>query len=41
MPSLATGSQGDSILQRVQSFSAALDTNVKIADGKGNVHIKR
>ena len=41
VPSLAGGSQGDSILQRVQSFSAALDTNVKIADGKGYVHIKR
>jgi hypothetical protein len=41
VPSLATGSQADSILQRVQGFSAALDTNVKIADGKGYVHLKR
>jgi hypothetical protein len=41
VPSLAKGSQADSILQRVQGFSAALDTNVKIADGKGYLHIKR
>ena len=41
VPSLAKGSQADSILQRVQGFSAALDTNVKIADGKGYVHLKR
>ena len=41
VPSLATGSQADSILQRVQGFSAALDTNVKIAHGKGYVHLER
>ena len=41
VPSLAKGAQADSILQRVQGFSAALDTNVKIADGKGYLHIKR
>jgi hypothetical protein len=41
VPSLAHGSQAESILARVRSFSSALDTNVKIADGKGYVHIKR
>jgi poly-gamma-glutamate synthesis protein (capsule biosynthesis protein) len=41
VPSLATGSEADSILQRVQGFSAALDTKVKISDGKGYVHVKR
>jgi poly-gamma-glutamate synthesis protein (capsule biosynthesis protein) len=41
VPSLAKGSQADGILQRVQGLSAALGTNVKIADGKGYVHIKR
>ena len=41
VPSLATGSQADSILQRFKGFSAALDTNVKISDGKGYVHLKR
>ena len=41
VPSVATGSQADSILQRFQGFSAALDTNVKIAGGKGYVHVKR
>jgi poly-gamma-glutamate synthesis protein (capsule biosynthesis protein) len=41
VPSLAKGSHGDSILQRVKSFSAALDTTVKIADGKGYIHVKR
>ena len=41
VPSVVKGSQADSILQRFQGFSAALDTNVKIADGKGYVHVKR
>lgn len=41
VPSLAKGAQAESILQRVKGFSAALDTNVKIADGKGYVHITR
>jgi gamma-polyglutamate biosynthesis protein CapA len=41
VPSLAKGSQADSILQRVQGFSEALDTNVKIAGGKGYVHLTR
>jgi Bacterial capsule synthesis protein PGA_cap len=41
VPSPATGSQADNILRRVQGFSAALDTNVKIADGKGYVHLRR
>ena len=41
VPSLATGSQADSILQRFKGFSAALDTNVKVSDGKGYVHLKR
>jgi poly-gamma-glutamate synthesis protein (capsule biosynthesis protein) len=41
VPSLAKGAQAESILQRVKGFSAALDTNVKIADGKGYVHIAR
>jgi len=41
VPSVVKGSHADSILQRFQGFSAALDTNVKIADGKGYVHVKR
>ena len=41
VPSVVKGSQADSILERFQGFSAALDTNVKIADGKGYVHVKR
>jgi len=41
VPSLATGSEADSILQRFKGFSAALDTKVKISDGKGYVHLKR
>ena len=41
VPSLATGSQADSILQRFKGFSASLDTNVKVAKGKGYVHLKR
>ncbi len=41
VPSLAKGAQAESILQRVKGFSAALDTTVKIADGKGYVHITR
>ena len=41
VPSVVKGSQADSILQRFQGFSSALDTNVKVADGKGYVHVKR
>jgi poly-gamma-glutamate synthesis protein (capsule biosynthesis protein) len=41
VPSLARGSRADGILQRVQGLSAALDTNVKIAGGKGYVFLKR
>ena len=41
VPYLAKGSHADSILQRVKGFSAALGTTVKIADGKGYVHVKR
>ena len=41
VPSLAKASQADSILQRVKGLSAALDTNVKIAGGKGYIHIRR
>jgi poly-gamma-glutamate synthesis protein (capsule biosynthesis protein) len=41
VPYLAKGSQADSILQRFQGFSAALDTDVKIAAGKGYVHLRR
>jgi poly-gamma-glutamate synthesis protein (capsule biosynthesis protein) len=41
VPSVVKGSQADSILQRFKSFSAALDTNVKISSGKGYVHLKR
>jgi hypothetical protein len=41
VPALATGSQADGILQRFRGFSAALDTDVKISDGKGYVHLRR
>jgi poly-gamma-glutamate synthesis protein (capsule biosynthesis protein) len=41
VPSLARGSQADSILRRVKGLSAALDTNVRIARGKGYVRIER
>jgi poly-gamma-glutamate synthesis protein (capsule biosynthesis protein) len=41
VPSVVKGSRADSILQRFRGFSAALDTNVKIADGKGYVHLER
>jgi len=41
VPYLAKGSQADGILQRVKGLSAALDTKVKIADGKGYIHIRR
>ncbi len=39
--SAARGSQADSILRRFRGFSSALDTDVKIADGKGYVLFKR
>jgi poly-gamma-glutamate synthesis protein (capsule biosynthesis protein) len=41
VPSVVKGAQAESILQRFKGFSSALDTNVKIADGKGYVHVKR
>ena len=41
VPTVATGSTGLSILQRVQSLSAALGTTVKIAGNRGHVHVKR
>ena len=41
VPSVVKGAQADSILQRFQGFSAALDTNVKIVDGRGYVHLRR
>ncbi len=41
VPSVVKGSQADGILQRFQGFSEALETNVKIANGKGYVHLKR
>ena len=41
VPTVATGSTGLSILQRVQSLSAALGTTVKISGGHGYVHVKR
>jgi poly-gamma-glutamate synthesis protein (capsule biosynthesis protein) len=40
-PSVATGANGLSILQRVKSCSAELGTTVKIADGKGLVTVTR
>src|SRR5450759_2376440 len=41
VPTLAGGSTGLSILQRVKSLSAALGTSVKIADNRGYVHVNR
>jgi len=41
VPTVATGSTGLSILQRVQSLSAALGTTVKISGGNGYVHVQR
>jgi hypothetical protein len=41
VPYAVKGSRADSILQRFKGFSAALRTKVKIADGKGYVHLKR
>jgi poly-gamma-glutamate synthesis protein (capsule biosynthesis protein) len=41
VPTVATGSTGLSILQRVRSLSAALGTTVKIAGNRGYVHVKR
>jgi hypothetical protein len=41
VPTVAGGSTGLSILQRVKSFSAALGTTVTISDGRGYVHVKR
>ena len=41
VPTLAGGSTGLSILQRVKSMSAALGTTVKIKGNRGYVHVKR
>jgi hypothetical protein len=41
VPTLAGGSTGLSILQRVKSMSAALGTTVKITGGRGYVHVTR
>lgn len=41
VPTVATGSTGLTILQRVKSLSAALGTTVKIAGNRGYVHVKR
>ena len=41
VPTVATGSTGLSILQRVRSLSAALGTTVTIKDNRGYVHVKR
>jgi len=41
IPSLATGGMAATILDRVKSLSAALGTKVKIAGGKGYVHVTR
>jgi poly-gamma-glutamate synthesis protein (capsule biosynthesis protein) len=41
IPSVATGSTGLSILNRVKSLSAALGTTVTIKDNRGYVHVKR
>ncbi len=41
VPTVATGSTGLSILQRVKDLSAALGTTVKIAGDRGYVHVKR
>jgi hypothetical protein len=41
VPTVATGSTGLGILQRVKSLSATLGTTVRIADNRGYVHVKR
>ncbi|HEY5388491.1 MAG TPA: CapA family protein, partial [Thermoleophilia bacterium] len=41
IPTVATGSTGLSILQRVKSMSAALGTTVKIKGDRGYVNVKR
>ena len=41
VPTVATGTTGLSILQRVKAFSAALGTTVKISGGRGYVHASR
>lgn len=41
IPTLAHGSMAATILNRVRSLSADLGTKVKIANGKGYVHVKR
>jgi len=41
VPTVADGSTGLSILERVKSFSASLGTTVTIKDGRGYVHVKR
>lgn len=40
-PSIATGANARTILESVKSYSAALDTKVTIADGKGYVTVAR
>ena len=41
VPTVAGRSQGESILRRVKSLSAALGTTVKISANRGYVHVKR
>lgn len=41
VPTVVKGAQAESILQRFQGFSSALDTDVTVADGRGYVHIRR
>jgi len=41
VPTLAGGSTGLSILQRIKTMSAALGTTVKIKGGRGYVHVTR
>jgi len=41
IPTVAGGSTGQSILQRVKSLSANLGTTVTIKDNRGYVHVKR
>jgi len=41
VPTVTGGSTGQSILQRVKSMSAELDTTVTIEGDRGYVHVKR
>lgn len=41
VPAVAKGANGLEILRRVQSYSAQLGTKVRIAGGKGYVHVER